>query len=127
MAMAKLTMGGVVNQWHMFRHGFKRKIRTLATGNQPPGMAFEQGKSIPTIQAIKAFSERHSLSGLLPYESQDPETGLYFNTDSLGFMLYAFPAASMGSHQLGIINDIFAQQHELDAKVQITLIGSPEC
>ena len=119
MAIEKLSLGNIYHQINAVNHRFKRRIRALSKGNQPPGVTFEKDKSIPTIEAIKAFSERYSLSGLLPYESYDQKTGLFYNTDSLGFVLYAFPAASIGQQQLSILNEMFSQQQELDAKVQV--------
>ena len=123
MANSGLSVFDGINK---LNYKFKRAIRNAAKGSPPPGVAMAEDKSIPTIAEIKAFSKRHSLSSLLPYESYDSERELYFNTDSVGFMLYAFPAVGLSNNQLTILNSILAGMHEVDTQIQITLISSPD-
>ena len=116
----------VFDQISRLNYRFKRAVRGVAKGSPPPVFSTESNQSIPTIAEIKAFSERHSLSSLLPYESYDSESGLYFNTDSVGFMLYAFPAVGINKSQLKILNEMMSCAHEIDTQIQVTLISSPD-
>ena len=116
----------LMDQASRLNYKFKRLVRGAAKGKPAPGLAMTSDKTIPTIAEIKAFSERHSLSSLLPYEAYDEESALYFNTDSVGFMLYAFPATGINNTQLKILNDVMSGSHDIDTQIQITLISSPD-
>ena len=89
----------------------------------PPGVAWENGQPLPTQAIFKSLSERYSLANIFPYESYDPETKLYYNHDTVGFMLDVNPATGLGFRELKILNQFFMQQHRSDALIQISLIA----
>lgn len=116
----------LIDHLSRLNYKFKRMVRSAAKGKPAPGLAITTDKTIPTIAEIKAFSKRHSLSSLLPYEAYDEDSELYYNTDSVGFMLYAFPATGINKAQLKILNDVMSGYHDIDTQIQITLISSPD-
>ena len=79
----------------------------------------------PNIREMKEFSKKHRLSELLPYESYDPQTRLYYNKDTVGFMLIANPATKLSVQDISILNEIFAQNHRPNTCIQISMISDP--
>ena len=64
-------------------HGYLKQARdfvkmSLLT-DVPPGVAWQNGQSLPTQAQFKSFTERYPLASIFPYESYDPEAKLYYN------------------------------------------------
>jgi conjugal transfer ATP-binding protein TraC len=91
----------------------------------PPGALFKKGQSAPTIKALQDFSKRYPLASLLPYEAYEQETGLYYNRDTIGFLLYASPATGLSPVELKILNGIYNQNHSADTTIQVSIISDP--
>ena len=100
------------------------KIKRSLVDDVPPGMGMG-GRDTPTIAAMQSFAERYTLASILPYESYDAETGIYYNRDTLGFMLYASPATGLSPTELKILNGFFNQSHLAETTIQISLIADP--
>jgi conjugal transfer ATP-binding protein TraC len=99
------------------------KIKSAMINDTPPSVHHKNGSDAPTLAAMKAFSKRYSLSNLLPYEAFDQESGLYYNRDTVGFMLYVNPATGLSATELRVLNGFFNQPHKVDATIQVSLIS----
>lgn len=79
----------------------------------------------PSIQAMRSLVEKHRLADVLPYESWDPETGIYHNDDALGFVLAGAPATGLDERSLDVLAGLFTQGLEKETTIQISLYASP--
>jgi len=123
MAHRKLTLADRI---YVAKRKFVDKIKLSLVDDTPPGIRLNKGsKDAPTIAAIKSFSERYGLASILPYEAYDEETAIYYNRDTVGFMLYASPGTSVSPTELKILNGFFNQPHKAEATIQISLIADP--
>ncbi|MAP25073.1 MAG: type-IV secretion system protein TraC [Rickettsiales bacterium] len=68
------------------------------------------------------------LNDLLPYESYDPETQLFFNKKSIGFVLEANPLVGASFEDQGQIARLFKEEKLFPegTSLQIMLLASPE-
>lgn len=98
-------------------------LKSSLINDIPPALETANGERAPNLNEFRQFMERYRLSSILPYESYDPETGLYYNRDTVGFMLYANPATGIGPSELNVLNGFFNQQHMTDTSIQISLIS----
>ena len=80
----------------------------------------------PSLAAQRALVERHRLDALLPYESYDPATGLFYNDDSLGFVLRCAPSPGLGEEQLSVLAGLYKQRLKPGTTVQTVLWASPD-
>ena len=78
-----------------------------------------------SISEMQRLLRRHRLADLLPYEAWDPETGIYRNQDSLGFVLAGAPATGLDERTLEVLSGLFAQGLEKETTIQICLFASP--
>lgn len=108
---------------HRAKRSFFDKIKSSLVNDTPPGVNYKSGYDIPSIAEMRSFSERYRLSSIFPYEAYDDETGIYYNTDTVGFMLYASPATSITPTDLKILNGFFNQSHPPDTSIQISIIA----
>ncbi len=93
---------------------------------EPPGAAYTAGDLPPSLRAARLLTEHHPIAALLPYERFEPETGLFFNEDSVGFMLEATPAVGLGENQLKVLSGLFTQGLKPGTSVQLLLYASPD-
>lgn len=96
--------------------------RTLITDDWK-GRAF--GASSSTMRLANEFLLSHSLSELLPYRSFDPETQLFLNHSSLGFVLETLPLVGCGEDIPRQLTGIFQHSLPLGSNLQCLLIASP--
>jgi conjugal transfer ATP-binding protein TraC len=78
-----------------------------------------------TSKAMRAMAERETLASLLPYQSWDPKRQLYFNRDSVGFVLHAAPATGLSETDLQVLGGIFREKHPAGTIIQVSLIADP--
>lgn len=93
---------------------------------ESPGSAYAAGDLPPSLRTARLLAEYHPLAGLLPYERFDPQTQLFFNEDSVGFMLEATPAVGLGENQLKVLSGLFTQGLKPGTSVQLLLYASPD-
>ena len=65
-----------------------------------------------------------ALSHLLPYESYDPDTGIFINKKSQGFMLEAAPLLGANEEMVAILTSIFTDILPIQTDIQFILWGS---
>jgi conjugal transfer ATP-binding protein TraC len=63
-------------------------------------------QKIPPCEELNQFFEQYPLSSLMPYESYDPETNLFINKGSVGFMLEATPLTGASEETVNILSSI---------------------
>lgn len=105
-------------------NGVVQKLKESLINDRPPGLKLDIG-DMPTIQESKKLSELYKLSGFLPYESYDADSDMYFNKDSVGFVLDCMPSTGLTEQNLNVLNGIFCMQHPADATIQVTLYADP--
>lgn len=93
---------------------------------ESPGTAYATGELPPSLRTARLLTEHHPLAGLLPYERFDPQSQLFFNEDSVGFMLEATPAVGLGENQLKVLSGLFTQGLKPGTSVQLLLYASPD-
>ena len=112
-------------RYEILKRKFTDKVKSSLISDTPPGARLDKGEDMPTVKEMRSLGERHTLSSFLPYESFDEDTGLYFNRDTVGFMLYCMPATGISVSELSILNGIFNQPHKSDTSIQITMYADP--
>lgn len=86
---------------------------------------------ISVKSAIAQFLDRYAsmprLHQVLPYETYDPESQLFYNEETTGFVLLADPIVGAGMQDQQQMNQFFGQEHNLPegASLQFLLIASP--
>lgn len=105
-----------------FKNYIEGQLKDSIFNETPPAEECKR-KGSPSIKEIKNLMERKALSSLFPYESYDDKEGIYFNKDTLGFMLIASPASGLSLTELKILNGIWSQIHHADSCVQVSLIS----
>lgn len=106
--------------------GFIRNTLGSFFSEVTPGEAIDQGALPPTVAKTKELLEYSRLDDLLPYQSYDDETGLFYNHDSYGFILEVSPGTSITEDRARIIAGALTNGIEADTKIQISLYGSPD-
>lgn len=109
-----------------FNH-YKRKINKIVTDSlvdsSTPFSKLKGLHEAPSLQDLSAFLNKYPLSSILPYESYDESSQIYFNRDSVGFVLEAMPATSLSLQDLKILNGIFSQNHKSGTCIQVSMIS----
>lgn len=113
----------VIDSINVMKRKMGEKIKSSLINETAPAASYMRGVPTPTIQELREFSERYPLSSILPYESYDPDTQLYFNRDTVGFMLAGVPAVGLSSTELNVLNGFFNQLHKPDTSIQITIVS----
>lgn len=98
-------------------------IKSAFVDDLPPAIAAERMGGSPSVRALKDFAERHSFASILPYEAYDKDSGLYYNRDTVGFVLYCVPATAISASELKVLNGIFSMQHRANTSIQISIYG----
>jgi len=104
---------------------FFEKLKGSFIDDTPPAHAAKRAGGAPTIKKINEFHERVSFASLLPYESYDKNTGIYFNRDTVGFVLYCLPATAISASGLKVLNGIYSMQHKPNTSIQVSLYSDP--
>ena len=112
-------------RFHAAKRKLADKIKSSLVNDVPPGVLYKKGAETPTLAVMKSFSERYTLASILPYEAYDKETGIFYNRDTVGFMLYANPGTGLAPTELKTLNGFFNQSHKADTTIQISLIADP--
>ncbi len=95
------------------------KVKAGLMNDIPPGLAYRRGEASPSLKEVEALSRRYTLSSILPYECY--EDGVYYNRDSVGFMLLCMPATSLSPTELRVLNGIFNNNHKPNTIIQVSL------
>ncbi len=82
------------------------------------------GPSSSTLKLANEFLLSHSLSEILPYRSFDPETQLFMNRSSLGFVIEVLPLVGCGDEVPRQLTGIFQHSLPLGSNLQCLLIAS---
>ena len=83
------------------------------------------GPSSATLRLANEFLSTHSLSELLPYRSFDPETQLFYNRSSIGFVIETLPLVGCGDKEPRQLTGLFQHSFPKGSNLQCLLIASP--
>ncbi len=86
------------------------------------GVNTEHG-SIPAIENTLNYQ---SLNRLLRYDGYNPDTDLYYNNKSQGFILEAYPLLGANEETVNILTSVITDVLPLNTDLQIILWGSPK-
>lgn len=78
------------------------------------------------VPAIDTIIHYESLHRLLPYESFDPDTGIFHNRGSQGFILEVFPLLGANEETINILTSLITDVLPPTADIQFLLWGSPK-
>ena len=104
-----------------FAEKASEKISSFLGENAPKGIA----KS-PNYKSVRMLADHHTLSSLLPYEAFDPESSLYINKKSMGFILRATTLLGSGEETENIFASIISDILPPKADMQLLLWASPK-
>lgn len=107
------------------RQGLSRFVSELFR-ELPPGEAYARGELPPTLARQQRLIDGARISRFLPYESYDSETRLYYNVDSVGFLLEASPAVGLDDNRLNILTGLITQGIRNQTTIQISMWGDPD-
>lgn len=88
-------------------------------------LAFAGNGVPPTMEEVEAGGSTASISSLLNYRRYDEATKLYHNLDSVGFVVYAQPAAGLDETQIRTLEGIFTNQYRAGTIIQVSLVADP--
>ena len=83
------------------------------------------GSTSSTLKLANEFLFPYGLSEMLPYRSFDPETQLFLNRSSVGFVLETLPLVGCGEEIPRQLTGIFQHALPLGSNLQCLLIASP--
>lgn len=90
-----------------------------------PGEVYAAGQLPPTLQETARIASSRALSSLLPYESYDPDSQLWWNHDSVAFLLEVMPGVGLDRGALNTLSGLLTQGLKDNSVVQIALYGDP--
>jgi conjugal transfer ATP-binding protein TraC len=103
-----------------------REKLAFDSGNQgTPAEKVKSGTLPPSIARQRDYFENFQFSDLLPYNSYDPETGLFKNDDNYGFVLKLSTLVGATEETYKVISGIFTGNLPAGTGVQFTLVASP--
>ncbi len=76
-------------------------------------------------EALKGLSQFYNLSAFLPYESYDETTQLFFNQDSLGFVIETLPLVGASEEMQREVSGLFQHVLPEESSLQIILWADP--
>lgn len=82
------------------------------------------GPSSSTLKLANEFLVSHSLSELLPYRSFDPETQLFINCSSVGFVIETLPLVGCGDDIPRQLTGLFQHAFPSGSSLQCLLLAS---
>lgn len=100
---------------------FEGSIKGALLDDDAPSTLLRDGAETPTLEQVKGFAKRYRLSAILPYEAYDPETGLFYNRDTVGFVLSALPATGISPERLQVLNQVFNMNARPDTVIQVSM------
>ena len=106
LARLKARIGGEARRW---------------LAEEPPGGVDASGQLPPGLSETSRIASARSLSSLLTYESYDPETQLWWNSDSVAFLLEVMPAVGLDRAALNTLSGLLAQGLKENSVVQLVL------
>lgn len=92
---------------------------------EPPGELYAAGQLPPTLRETARIASARALSSLLPYESYDADQQLWWNQDSVAFLLEATPAVGLDRSALNTLSGLLTQGLKENTVVQIALYSDP--
>jgi conjugal transfer ATP-binding protein TraC len=105
--------------------GFFSNLLKGFVADETNGFTYAGGKRAVTQSEIKGAAEKESLTSLLNYRTYDPARKLYHNADSVGFVVYAAPAAGLSEEQLRTLEGIFTGTYRPGTIIQVSLMADP--
>lgn len=92
---------------------------------EAPGDVYAAGQLPPTLRETARIASARALSSLLPYESYDPDSQLWWNHDSVAFLLEVMPGVGLDRGALNTLSGLLTQGLKENTVVQIALYGDP--
>ncbi|MBA3814819.1 MAG: TraC family protein, partial [Alphaproteobacteria bacterium] len=96
----------------------------MSSEHQIPDTEYSFGASSSTLRLANEFLSSYSLSELLPYRSFDPETQLFINRSSVGFVIETLPLVGCGEDIPRQLTGLFQHAFPLGSNFQCLLLAS---
>lgn len=114
-------MAEAINRWV---DGCKQWFKGLVN-QELDGFQF-QGNAMPPERALfQGANQRDTLTSMLNYRHYDEGRGLYFNYDSVGFVLYALPTAGLSVEDIRTLEGVFKNNYRAGTIIQVSLYADP--
>lgn len=117
---------------HELNPGAFARIKSAVRGElrqwlaeEPPGNLYAGGDLPPTLRETERIASTRAISSLLPYESYDPRHQLWWNGDSVAFLLEVTPSVGFDRAALNTLSGMLTQGLKDGTVVQICLYGDP--
>ncbi len=91
----------------------------------PPGDALAHKALPPTQDEWNDLLQRYGIAHLLPYESWDEESGIFYNEDCRSFVLEVTPSVGMDEETLRVLSGVYSALPS-GYTAQYTLYASPD-
>ncbi len=85
---------------------------------------FGVSKKTPSCQMLGDFFDQYPLSSLLPYETYDPDTQIFYNKKSVGFILEVAPLTGASEQTVQILASLLTDVLPTQADLQCLLWAS---
>lgn len=113
----------IVDTFNQYKRSFSKKVADCFEDTTSPFSKLKGLHEAPSMQDLSSFLNKYPLSSILPYEAYDESSQIYFNRDSVGFVLDAMPATCLSLQDLKILNGIFSQNHRPNTCIQVSMIS----
>lgn len=100
-------------------------FHTVLNDSAHPVHDAQKEKLPPSQHRIRQFFRTHRLADLLPFESYNPDNGLFYNDDSFGFAYELHPVTGADEGASRILAGMFTQGLPEKVSFQVTLWASP--
>lgn len=75
---------------------------------------------------ISCLLDHHSISSILHFDSYQPETNLFYNKQSKGFVLEAYPLLGANEESINILTSLLTDVVPVDTDIQFIMWASPK-
>lgn len=87
---------------------------------------FGVSQDVSDSSNMSEMLDHHSFTQLLHFDSYQPETNLYFNKQSKGFILEAYPLLGANEESINILTSLITDVLPLETDLQFILWASPK-
>ena len=108
-----------MKNWFNFSHWSESIVGWLGESLQ-----FGVSKKTPTTKILSDFFDQYPLSSLLPYETYDPDTEIFYNKKSQGFILEVAPLTGASEQTVHILASLLTDVLPTNADLQCLLWAS---
>lgn len=108
-------------QWRQWLHTWQNRLARWFGETTP-----QDSERFSYDSRLASWLEQYPLADLLPYESFDPESKLFINKNSMGFMIEALPLMGASDETVDILASLMTDVLPDNVDIQCLLWASPQ-